>query len=130
MRQRNQLQNLVDYDNYPDRLKIIDSVAFVPEIVDALSEQLCAAPLEAPCCLGQDNLLEVNVPAGRYRYVLPGCSVGQHAFAIVVQTVAGTCHLFASTLTETPGPLQNEAADVSGDALKILRFNSPRTEVG
>jgi hypothetical protein len=127
--QRKQLQNLVDFDNHPDRLQIIDSVAFVPEIVDSLSEQLCGAPLELPCCTDPMQLPSTTVAAGRYRYFSPECGVGGHALEVVLQTLSGQCLLYVSTSTSTPGPLQNEGADESGAILKRVRLEGPRTEV-
>ena len=101
----------------------------MPEIVDSLSEQLCGAPLELPCCTDPTQLDETSVAAGRYRYFSPECGVGDHALEVVMQTVSGECHLFVSTSTTTPGPLQNDGADQTDAALKRVRLEGPRTEV-
>lgn len=118
--QQAQLSNVVDTTKFPTRLRLIDSIGSIPQIVDAFSQDICTTPDLVPCCSSAPAT--VNVAAGTYRYIAPSCTKGEHDLIITLTSTDAGCWLFASNSTATPGPLENSAYEVSSSLVKTLRI--------
>lgn len=118
---------MVDGNRYPNRLRIIDSVAYIPEIVDSLSEQLCASSKPLPCCGTTPET--VSIDPGLYKYYQPTCTNGTHDVAVILDDEDGNCKLYISNSSATPGPLTSQYLDDSTALSKRIRLPASTTAV-